>query len=97
MARDNPSWEYHRIQGVLSNLGYEISDTIVGNILIANGIEPAPERSGRFLDHFHTERNHQGLANRVIEPGEEVSRRDGEVLCRERLGGMLRYYYRKAA
>jgi putative transposase len=50
-----------------------------------------------FLDHFHTERNHQGLANRVIEPGEEISRRDGDVLCRERLGGMLRYYYRKAA
>ena len=50
-----------------------------------------------FLDHFHMERNHQGLANRVIEPGEEISRRDGEVICRERLGGMLRYYYRKAA
>ena len=50
-----------------------------------------------FLDHFHTERNHQGLDNRVIEPGEEVNRCDGEVLCRERLGGMLRYYYRKAA
>ena len=50
-----------------------------------------------FLEHFHTERNHQGLANRVIDPGEEVNRRDGEVLCRERLGGMLRYYYRKAA
>ena len=52
---------------------------------------------GTFLDHFHTERNHQGLANRVIEPGEEIDRRNGEILCRERLGGMLRYYYRKAA
>ncbi|HUV13252.1 MAG TPA: integrase core domain-containing protein, partial [Acidobacteriota bacterium] len=52
---------------------------------------------GTFLDHFHMERNHQGLANRVIEQGEEVNRRDGDVLCRERLGGMLRYYYRKAA
>ena len=244
MARDNPSWGYDRIQKALSNLGYEISDTTVGNILRANGIEPAPERKRQttwktfmkahwdvlgaidfttievwtkgglvtfyllfvmevgtrrvhfagcstnpdelwmkqiarnltdvfdgflnrkryvlmdrdgkfcpafreilknedikpvqlpprspnlnahmerfhrtlkeeclnrmiffgekslrdavsaFLDHFHTERNHQGLANRVIEPGEEVSRRDGDVLCRERLGGMLRYYYRKAA
>jgi putative transposase len=244
MARENPSWGYNRIQGALSNLGYEISDRTVGNILSANGIEPAPERKrqttwktflkahwevlgaidfttievwtkgglvtyyllfvmeiatrrvhfagcslspdeawmmqiGRnltdtfdgflndkryvlmdrdgkfcpaframlkdeniqpvqlpprspnlnahlerfhrslkeeclnrmiffgekslrnaidtFLDHFHTERNHQGLANRVIEPGEEINRRDGEVLCRERLGGMLRYYYREAA
>ena len=244
MARENPSWGYDRIQGALSNLGYAISDRTVGNILSANGIEPAPERKrqttwktflrahwevlgaidfttievwtkgglvtfyllfvmevatrrvhfagcstnpdelwmkqiarnltdafdgflngkrcvlmdrdgkfcpafrailknegikpvqlpprspnlnahverfhrslkeecldrmiffgekslrdavGTFLDHFHAERNHQGLANRVIEPGDEISRRDGEVLCRERLGGMLRYYYRKAA
>ena len=50
-----------------------------------------------FLGHFHAERNHQGLDNRLIEPGEEVGRTTGEVVCRERLGGMLRYYYRKAA
>jgi hypothetical protein len=41
--------------------------------------------------------NHQGLGNRLIEPGEEVGQTTGEVACRERLGGMLRYYYRKAA
>ena len=50
-----------------------------------------------FLSHFHVERNHQGLGNRLIEPGEEVSRTTGEVVCRERLGGILRYYYRQAA
>jgi len=44
-----------------------------------------------FLDHYHQERNHQGLDNRLIEPGEEVGRTAGEVVCRERLGGMLRY------
>ena len=44
MARENPTWGYDRIQGVLSNLGYKISDMTVGNILRANGIEPAPER-----------------------------------------------------
>jgi len=244
MGRDNPSWGYDRIQGALSNIGHEISDTTVGNILRANGIEPAPERRrqttwksflrahwnvlgaidfttidvwtkgglvtfyllfvmeistrrvhfagfssspnelwmkqiarnltdafdgflngkryvlmdrdgkfcpafqailknedikpvqltprspnlnahverfhrslkeecldrmiffgekslrkaiGTFLEHFHLERNHQGLGNQVIEPGEEVGQRNGDVLCRERLGGILRYYYRKAA
>jgi putative transposase len=244
MARENPTWGYDRIQGALNNLGYKISDTTVGNILRANGIEPAPERKRRttwrtflrahwdllgaidfttievwtkgglvtfyllfvmevatrrvhfagcstspdelwmmqiarnltdafdgflngkryvlidrdgkfcpafreilkyedikpvqlpprspnlnahverfhrslkeeclnrmiffgekslrtaihaFLEHFHTERNHQGIANRLIEPGEGVGLRDGDVLCRERLGGMLRYYYREAA
>ena len=33
MARDNPSWGYDRIQGALSNVGHESSDTTVGNIL----------------------------------------------------------------
>jgi len=50
-----------------------------------------------FLAHYPTERNHQGLANRLIEPGEEVGRTEGDVAGRERLGGMLRYYYRQAA
>ena len=244
LARSNPTWGYDRIQGALANLGHEISDTTVGNILRANGIEPAPDRKrqstwrtflkahwdvlgaidfttievwtkgglvtyyllfvmelatrrvhfagctpnphelwmkqiarnltdavdgflngrryilidrdgkfcpvfhtmlkdsgvepvllsprspnlnahierfhrslkeealnrmiffgesslrraiGEFLEHFHSERNHQGLNNKLIEPGEEVGRRHGEVVCRERLGGMLQYYYRKAA
>ena len=47
-----------------------------------------------FLAHYHAERNHQRLDNRLIEPGEEVGSTAGEVACRERLGGMLRYYYR---
>jgi putative transposase len=50
-----------------------------------------------WVAHFHTERNHQGLENRLIEPGEKVGRTSGEVQCRERLGGILRYYYRQAA
>jgi len=51
----------------------------------------------QFLTHYHTERNHQSLDNKIIQPGEEVGRHDGDVQCRERLGGMLRYYYREAA
>lgn len=50
-----------------------------------------------FLAHYHAERNHQALDNRLIDAGEEVARTTGEVACRERLGGILRYYYRKAA
>ena len=243
MARENPSWGYDRIQGALANLGHEISDTTVGNILKEHGIEPAPIRkqtttrktflqahwesiaaidfttvevwtrdglttlyilvamrlstrrveiagvtanpdgdwvrqmarnltaSGGFLDgashllidrdtkflplrtylegmtdtdvvllpprspnlnaqierymrslksecldrmiffgqrslelaleqfvaHYHGERNHQGLGNRIIDPGDEVGKESGDVRCRERLGGMLRYYHREAA
>jgi len=244
MARENPSWGYDRIQGALANLGHEVSDQTVGNILRVHGIDPAPNRKrqptwktflkahwnsiaaadfttievwtrsglvtfyllvvmrlrtrrveiagvtpnpdgpwvrqigrnvtncedgflrdtsyvmldrdnkflplrgyiednaetavvvlppkspnlnaylerfmrslkseclhrmvffGRasleralkeFVEHYHSERNHQGLGNRIIEPGDEVGRGVGELRCRERLGGMLRYYYRKAA
>jgi len=50
-----------------------------------------------FLAHYHTERNHQRLDNRLIEPGKEAGRTEGDVACRDRLGGMLRYYYRQAA
>jgi putative transposase len=243
-ARDNPTWGYDRIQGALANVAYHISDTTVGNILKAHGIEPAPkrgqqttwrtflkahwdvlaaidfttievwtrgglitiyllfvmelktrrvhlagctphpddagmkqtarnltdpidgvllgkryllmDRDGKFssafrdrlkdegvqpvrlparspnliaylerfmrsikseclsrivffgenslrraitayVDHYHTERNHQGLGNRLIDPGDGVGKEKGMVKCRERLGGLLRYYYRTAA
>ena len=50
-----------------------------------------------YLQQYHEERNHQGLDNTIIVPGEEVGRTTGPIECRERLGGVLRYYYRQAA
>jgi hypothetical protein len=50
-----------------------------------------------FVSHYHSERNHQGLENSLIEPGPEVGSSAGEVQCRERLGGILKYYFRQAA
>jgi putative transposase len=50
-----------------------------------------------YIDHYHAERNHQGVGNRLLIPGNEVNRTAGKVACRERLGGLLQYYYRKAA
>ena len=52
--------------------------------------------AAQFCEHYHRERNHQGLENRIIEP-DFGSGGEGEVQCRERLGGLLRYYYRDAA
>jgi transposase InsO family protein len=243
-AKENPTWGYDRIQGALANVGYHISDSTIGNILKAHGIEPAPvrqrqttwatflkahwdvlaaidfttievwtrgglvtyyllfvmelktrrvhfagctpnpketwmkqiarnltdpfdgfllgkryvlmDRDGKFcpafrnilkdegaeplllpprspdlnayierfmksiksealsrmiffgekslrrtvdafLEHYHAERNHQGLDNQLIEPGDEVGQIVDNIECRERLGGLLRYYYRDAA
>jgi putative transposase len=50
-----------------------------------------------YLLHYHIERNHQGLDGQLIEPDETAWGSEGRVACRERLGGMLRYYYREAA
>ncbi len=44
MAKDNCGWGYDRIQGALKNIGYQVSDETVGNVLKEHGIEPAPER-----------------------------------------------------
>ena len=48
-----------------------------------------------FIEHYHAERNRQGKGNVLLLPSEE-SRRRRSVSCRERLGGLLRYYGRAA-
>ena len=48
-----------------------------------------------FLAHYHRERNHQGIGNRIVLPMRLGS--FGNIQRRQRLGGMLNYYYREAA
>ena len=50
-----------------------------------------------FLLHYHGERAHQGLDHQILQPGPEVGQKVGAIACRERLGGLLKYYHRKAA
>ena len=65
--------------------------------MIFFGAGMLPNAVRQYLLHYHQERNHQGLANEIIEPGDEVGHGEGQVGCRERLGGLLRYYHRRAA
>jgi len=51
----------------------------------------------QYLTHYHWERNHQGLDNRLLKPLGMVGKPHAPVKRRERLGGMLSYYYRAAA
>jgi len=44
MAKENRDWGYDRIAGALANLGYEVCDQTVGNVLQRHGLPPAPER-----------------------------------------------------
>jgi putative transposase len=48
-----------------------------------------------FVAHYHGERNHQGLGNELITPAAAVAGAT-RVRCRDRLGGLLRYYHRAA-
>jgi len=49
-----------------------------------------------YMSHYHIERNHQGLGNRLIVPT-IMQAPGGEVRRHARLGGTLNFYYRRAA
>jgi transposase InsO family protein len=50
-----------------------------------------------FVAHYHEERNHQGLGNVLIFPSSAQARHDDPIVCRERLGSLLKFYHRSAA
>ena len=52
-----------------------------------------------YVLHFHGERNHQGKGNVILfpRPEDRIGESTGEIQTRERLGGMLKFYYREAA
>jgi putative transposase len=50
-----------------------------------------------YVVHYHQERNHQGLENQLIEPNKPIVDPNSEVKRKQRLGGILNYYYREAA
>jgi Integrase core domain len=52
-----------------------------------------------YVLHFHSERNHQGKGNVILfpRPEDRVGESTGEIQTRERLGGLLKFYYREAA
>jgi transposase InsO family protein len=50
-----------------------------------------------FVDHYHEERPHQGLGNALIADPKATVVGRGSVRCHERLGGLLKFYYRTAA
>ena len=66
-----------------------------------NRVIPLGERHFRrtlvdFIAHYHGERNHQGLENELIDPPRQPHP-DGPVRRRQRVGGLLSFYYRAAA
>ena len=73
-----------------------IKDECLGRMILFG--EASLRRALReYVAHYQTERNHQGVGNRLLEPLASVRSTDEPIQCRERLGGMLNFYYREAA
>ncbi len=51
---------------------------------------------GSYVEHYHGERNHQGLENRLLDGGQH-NKSQGAVRRHRRLGGLLSFYHREAA
>jgi len=58
------------------------------------GERPLSRTLTEFSAHYHGERNHQGKGNKLLfpEPADEPKPRGHTVVCRQRLGGLLKYY-----
>ena len=50
-----------------------------------------------YVEHYHLERNHQGLDNQLISEPPPPPDLDADVRRRRRVGGLLNYYHREAA
>jgi putative transposase len=52
-----------------------------------------------YIEHYHHERPHRGKDNRLLFPLQpsDPKPRDGVVRCRERLRGLLKFYYKEVA
>ena len=62
--------------------------------LILFGEGPLTRTLAEFSAHYHSERNHQGKGNKLLFPdgGSKTNPRGPTVECRQRLGGLLKFY-----
>jgi hypothetical protein len=92
IARNLTAAGDERVCGTLCRTGEsECSDRLV---LLGEGHLRAAVRE--FVQRYHEERPHQGRGNALIAPKTTVFG-TGQVNCRKRLGGLLKFYYRQAA
>jgi hypothetical protein len=68
------------------------AELIVGLTSAGRVLDSLPLPSLVFVAHYHLERNHQGLQNRLIIPDPRVFRIQRGLKRRQRLGGLLNYY-----
>src|SRR5262245_38725246 len=89
-----PAWSPNLNAFAERFVGSAKSDCLHRMVLLAERHLQADVRE--FVRHYHQERPHQGLKNELIAPQTMVIG-TGQVTCRQRLGGLLKFYYREAA
>jgi hypothetical protein len=65
--------------------------------IVPLGERPLRHAVKEYTEHYHVERNHQGLENGLINERQSVVDMNSAIECHERLGGVLDYYERRAA
>ena len=77
---------------------------LIGKVMGRYPLDLSGEKAGHlrlivheYIEHYHRERNHQGLDNQLLQRPPPPVRADADVQRRERLGGLLSFYYREAA
>jgi len=65
--------------------------------MILFGVRSLRRALNKYIAHYHAERNHQGLGNRLLGPTQVAISTDDPIQHRELLGGMLNFYYREVA
>jgi hypothetical protein len=63
--------------------------------MIFLGRESLVRTIGEYAAHYHEERTHQGIGNVLISG--VAPQDEGSIEVKERLGGLLKYYRRRAA
>ena len=66
------------------------------NRMIFFGEQSLRKAIREYAAHYHRERNHQGINNRLIESPDRVGSASSVIECAQRLGGRLRFYHRAA-
>jgi putative transposase len=67
------------------------------NRLVFFGESSLRRALSEYMAHYHLERNHQGINNRLLTAAANDPNYGGKLVRRERLGGVLSYYHRLSA
>ena len=81
MARENSGWGYDRIAGALANLGHNVSDQTVGNVLRRNGISSSKPETDDGVEGLHRGAYGGSCGHGLLYRRGAYMARSGDVLC----------------